>query len=80
MSCDKNCRITPFGEPPTPRAAHVATAVGTMVVIQVCKELAFFLKLICLHRLLSFKHQFSFLCRVELVQLGCLRRISMFLT
>ncbi|KAL1324932.1 hypothetical protein AAHE18_13G125600 [Arachis hypogaea] len=27
-------RITPFGEPPTPRAAHVATAVGTMVVIQ----------------------------------------------
>ncbi|CAL5357253.1 unnamed protein product [Camellia sinensis] len=26
--------ITPFGEPPTPRAAHVATAVGTMVVIQ----------------------------------------------
>ena len=28
-------RITPFGEPPTPRAAHVATAVGTMVVIQV---------------------------------------------
>lgn len=29
-------RITPIGEPPTPRAAHVATAVGTMVVIQVC--------------------------------------------
>jgi len=29
------CRLTPFGEPPTPRAAHVATAVGTMVVIQV---------------------------------------------
>ncbi|MED6119381.1 Serine/threonine-protein phosphatase bsl3 [Stylosanthes scabra] len=27
-------RLTPFGEPPTPRAAHVATAVGTMVVIQ----------------------------------------------
>ncbi|XP_047307706.1 serine/threonine-protein phosphatase BSL3-like [Impatiens glandulifera] len=27
-------RITPYGEPPTPRAAHVATAVGTMVVIQ----------------------------------------------
>ncbi|KAE8735578.1 Serine/threonine-protein phosphatase BSL2 [Hibiscus syriacus] len=26
--------ITPFGEPPTPRAAHVATAVGTMIVIQ----------------------------------------------
>lgn len=30
-----NYRITPIGEPPTPRAAHVATAVGTMVVIQV---------------------------------------------
>ncbi|KAI7981890.1 hypothetical protein LOK49_Contig10G00001 [Camellia lanceoleosa] len=28
-------RITSFGEPPTPRAAHVATVVGTMVVIQV---------------------------------------------
>ncbi|XP_073050866.1 serine/threonine-protein phosphatase BSL3-like isoform X1 [Primulina eburnea] len=27
-------RLTPIGEPPTPRAAHVATAVGTMVVIQ----------------------------------------------
>ncbi|GAB2285616.1 Serine/threonine-protein phosphatase bsl2 [Dionaea muscipula] len=27
-------RVTPVGEPPTPRAAHVATAVGTMVVIQ----------------------------------------------
>ncbi|KAI7992554.1 Serine/threonine-protein phosphatase BSL2 [Camellia lanceoleosa] len=27
-------KITPFGDPPTPRAAHVATAVGTMVVIQ----------------------------------------------
>ncbi|KAL8140906.1 hypothetical protein V2J09_006927 [Rumex salicifolius] len=26
--------INPIGEPPTPRAAHVATAVGTMVVIQ----------------------------------------------
>ncbi|KAG5566463.1 hypothetical protein RHGRI_002137 [Rhododendron griersonianum] len=31
---NKWTRITPFGEPPTPRAAHVATAVGTMVVIQ----------------------------------------------
>ncbi|KAJ6670462.1 SERINE/THREONINE-PROTEIN PHOSPHATASE BSL3 [Salix viminalis] len=31
---NKWARITPFGEPPTPRAAHVATAVGTMVVIQ----------------------------------------------
>ncbi|KAI0498720.1 hypothetical protein KFK09_019610 [Dendrobium nobile] len=27
-------RLTPVGEPPSPRAAHVATAVGTMVVIQ----------------------------------------------
>ncbi|KAK6929035.1 Calcineurin-like phosphoesterase domain, ApaH type [Dillenia turbinata] len=27
-------RITPLGEPPTPRAAHVAAAVGAMVVIQ----------------------------------------------
>ncbi|KAL2331876.1 hypothetical protein Fmac_019457 [Flemingia macrophylla] len=31
---NKWSRVTPFGEPPTPRAAHVATAVGTMVVIQ----------------------------------------------
>ncbi|CAD5312106.1 unnamed protein product [Arabidopsis thaliana] len=31
---NKWTRLTPFGEPPTPRAAHVATAVGTMVVIQ----------------------------------------------
>ncbi|KAL9659426.1 hypothetical protein QQ045_024232 [Rhodiola kirilowii] len=31
---NKWSRLTPFGEPPTPRAAHVATAVGTMVVIQ----------------------------------------------
>ncbi|KAE9616782.1 hypothetical protein Lal_00034470 [Lupinus albus] len=31
---NKWSRIVPFGEPPTPRAAHVATAVGTMVVIQ----------------------------------------------
>ncbi|KAI6685367.1 hypothetical protein NL676_031280 [Syzygium grande] len=31
---NKWSRITPFGEPPTPRAAHVACAVGTMVVIQ----------------------------------------------
>lgn len=28
-------RLTPLGEPPSPRAAHVAAAVGTMVVIQV---------------------------------------------
>ncbi|CAL0324286.1 unnamed protein product [Lupinus luteus] len=34
VSNNKWSRLTPFGEPPTPRAAHVATAVGTMVVIQ----------------------------------------------
>jgi len=32
---NKWTRLTPLGEPPSPRAAHVATAVGTMVVIQV---------------------------------------------
>uniref|UniRef100_A0A0E0KGU2 Serine/threonine-protein phosphatase n=1 Tax=Oryza punctata TaxID=4537 RepID=A0A0E0KGU2_ORYPU len=31
---NKWSRLTPQGEPPSPRAAHVATAVGTMVVIQ----------------------------------------------
>ncbi|CAA3020877.1 Serine threonine- phosphatase BSL3 [Olea europaea subsp. europaea] len=31
---NKWSRLTPIGESPTPRAAHVATAVGTMVVIQ----------------------------------------------
>ncbi|CAA2943455.1 serine threonine- phosphatase BSL3 [Olea europaea subsp. europaea] len=31
---NKWSRVTPIGEPPSPRAAHVATAVGTMVVIQ----------------------------------------------
>ncbi|KAK9755835.1 hypothetical protein RND81_01G054000 [Saponaria officinalis] len=31
---NKWSRMTPIGEPPTPRAAHVATAVGTMVVVQ----------------------------------------------
>ncbi|KAL0369475.1 UNVERIFIED_CONTAM: Serine/threonine-protein phosphatase BSL3 [Sesamum angustifolium] len=31
---NKWSRVIPIGEPPTPRAAHVATAVGTMVVIQ----------------------------------------------
>ncbi|GMH11142.1 hypothetical protein Nepgr_012983 [Nepenthes gracilis] len=31
---NKWSRITPIGEQPTPRAAHVATAVGTMVVVQ----------------------------------------------
>ncbi|XP_034703107.1 serine/threonine-protein phosphatase BSL3-like isoform X2 [Vitis riparia] len=34
ISSKKWSRITPLGEPPTPRAAHVAAAVGTMVVIQ----------------------------------------------
>lgn len=33
----KFCRIRPAGEPPSPRAAHAAAAVGTMVVFQVCK-------------------------------------------
>ncbi|KAG9445276.1 hypothetical protein H6P81_016616 [Aristolochia fimbriata] len=31
---NKWTRLTPLGEQPSPRAAHVATAVGTMVVIQ----------------------------------------------
>lgn len=30
-------RLTPAGEAPSPRAAHVAAAVGTMVAIQVCQ-------------------------------------------
>lgn len=29
------CRIRPAGDPPSPRAAHAATVVGTMVVFQV---------------------------------------------
>jgi hypothetical protein len=29
-------KITPLGEPPSPRAAHAAAAVGAMVVVQVC--------------------------------------------
>lgn len=29
------CKITPMGEPPSPRAAHAAAAVGAMVVVQV---------------------------------------------
>ena len=28
-------KVTPHGEPPSPRAAHAAAAVGTMVVVQV---------------------------------------------
>lgn len=32
------CRIRPAGEPPSPRAAHAAAAVGTMVVFQVLKK------------------------------------------
>jgi hypothetical protein len=32
-------KITPQGEPPSPRAAHAAAAVGAMVVVQVrCAE------------------------------------------
>ncbi|XP_010263036.1 PREDICTED: serine/threonine-protein phosphatase BSL3 [Nelumbo nucifera] len=34
VNSNKWSRLTPLGEPPSPRAAHVATAVGTMVVIQ----------------------------------------------
>ncbi|XP_074557163.1 serine/threonine-protein phosphatase BSL3-like isoform X2 [Curcuma longa] len=34
VTTNKWTRLTPLGEPPSPRAAHVATAVGTMVVIQ----------------------------------------------
>ncbi|KAF3773304.1 Serine/threonine-protein phosphatase [Nymphaea thermarum] len=34
MLSNKWSRLSPLGEPPSPRAAHVATAVGTMVVIQ----------------------------------------------
>ena len=28
-------KVTPLGEPPSPRAAHAAAAVGNMVVVQV---------------------------------------------
>jgi hypothetical protein len=28
-------RLIPVGDPPSPRAAHAATAVGTMIVVQV---------------------------------------------
>jgi hypothetical protein len=31
------CRIRPAGDPPSPRAAHAAAAVGTMVVFQVIR-------------------------------------------
>jgi hypothetical protein len=31
-------KISPQGEPPSPRAAHAAAAVGNMVVIQVMKK------------------------------------------
>lgn len=31
-------RLYPAGDPPSPRAAHAAAAVGTMVVFQVRKE------------------------------------------
>ena len=33
-------RMNPQGEPPSPRAAHAAAAVGSMVVIQVDHHLA----------------------------------------
>ncbi|CAN1251821.1 Serine/threonine-protein phosphatase BSL2 [Linum perenne] len=68
---NKWSRLTPIGEPPTPRAAHVATAVGTMVVIQ---GSIFML----LHPTYYSIH--AFLLRVELVQLVYQRRIFMFLT
>lgn len=34
VQSQKWTRLTPVGDPPSPRAAHAATAVGTMVVIQ----------------------------------------------
>ncbi|OAE19355.1 hypothetical protein AXG93_2451s1000 [Marchantia polymorpha subsp. ruderalis] len=34
VQSNKWARLTPVGDPPSPRAAHAATAVGTMVVIQ----------------------------------------------
>ncbi|KAG0626776.1 hypothetical protein M758_2G150700 [Ceratodon purpureus] len=34
VQSNKWTRLTPVGDPPSPRAAHAATAVGTMVVIQ----------------------------------------------
>lgn len=34
-------RLRPAGEPPSPRAAHAAAAVGTMVVFQVIKVYVF---------------------------------------
>nr|QFS19065.1 putative serine/threonine protein phosphatase BSL2 [Apopellia endiviifolia (species B)] len=34
IQSSKWLRLTPVGDPPSPRAAHAATAVGTMVVIQ----------------------------------------------
>ncbi|KAL2623704.1 hypothetical protein R1flu_003909 [Riccia fluitans] len=34
IQSNKWSRLTPVGDPPSPRAAHAATAVGTMVVIQ----------------------------------------------
>ena len=79
-------RITPIGNPPTPRAAHVATAVGTMVVIQVSRKYHF----VCLCGVLyGFHLSFEFILltvaglpllicdRVVLVLLGCLPKIYM---
>ncbi len=33
--CLHKNRLIPVGDPPSPRAAHAATAVGTMIVVQV---------------------------------------------
>lgn len=38
-------RMAPHGEPPSPRAAHAAAAVGSMVVVQVSKLRANMLKM-----------------------------------
>lgn len=40
--CVDLIRLRPAGDPPSPRAAHVAAAVGTMVVFQVIKMTGFF--------------------------------------
>lgn len=73
-------RLTPLGEPPSPRAAHVATAVGTMVVIQVPSlVVSILLSDECWHingYHLSLRILFSF--RVELALLAYLLRTFMF--
>ena len=54
-------RLTPLGEQPSPRAAHVATAVGTMVVIQVISGLffSFFWGIESITRILSWNQYLS---------------------